>query len=252
MGLAIDHYPTCAVCRESLLFNERSECADFLTDILVSSDWARELVTSTVFFHLVQNATLLHGSWPVRSTNYTTKHVGEIFDKLIISIIFIPISQSSWFRIEPALRNPVKRKSFEVIFARSLQGSPLTRGALGDKSATQKSCKGSASAACTIWRGAATSSSAVQQANTTITLHWAWLAWPLLQLPALVYKFMMATSILQKPTPEPSVVFTGKKPRKKPSVVFTRKKPRTIFEESGTTACSWLVVINYWTVLQSK
>jgi hypothetical protein len=56
---------------------------------------------------------------------------------------------------------------------------------------------------------------------------------------------MMATSILQKPTPEPSVVFTGKKPRKKPSVVFTRKKPRTIFEESGTTASSWLVVINY-------
>jgi hypothetical protein len=34
--------------------------------------------------------------------------------------------------------------------------------------------------------------------------------------------------------------------------VFTRKKPRTIFEESGTTASSWLVVINYWTLLQSK
>jgi hypothetical protein len=139
---------------------------------------------------------------------------------LLLAEYLYPFRKSSRFRIGPALRNPVKRKSFEVTFARPLQGNPLTHGALGDKSATQKSCKGSASAACTIWRGAATSSSAVQQANIAITLHWAWLAWPLLQLPALVYKFMMAKSILQKPTPEPSVVFTGNKP----SVVFTGKK----------------------------
>jgi hypothetical protein len=69
----------------------------------------------------------------------------NIFDDETTSIM-----PSSSLRIEPAVRKSVKRKSLDVTFARSLQGNPLTRGALGDRSATQKSCNGSGSAARTI------------------------------------------------------------------------------------------------------
>jgi hypothetical protein len=60
----------------------------------------------------------------------------------------------------------VKRKSLDVTFARALQGKPLTRGALGERSATQKSCNGSGSAAWTM-RAVI---SAVYKANATVTL----------------------------------------------------------------------------------
>ncbi len=73
------------------------------------------------------------------------EHAIKIFDNETTSIM-----PSSSLRIEPAVRKSVKRKSLDVTFARSLQGNPLTRGALGDRSATQKSCNGSGSAACTI------------------------------------------------------------------------------------------------------
>ncbi len=72
------------------------------------------------------------------------EHAIKIFDDETTSIM-----PSSSLRIEPAFRKSVKRKSLDVTFARSLQGNPLTRGALGDRSATQKSCNGSGSAACT-------------------------------------------------------------------------------------------------------
>jgi hypothetical protein len=73
------------------------------------------------------------------------EHAIKKFDDLTTSIM------PSWsLRIVPAVRKSVKRKSLDVTFARSLQGNPLTRGALDDRSATQKSCNGSGSAACTI------------------------------------------------------------------------------------------------------
>ena len=50
----------------------------------------------------------------------------------------------------PAFRRPLKTKSAAVTLDRSLQGNPFTRGAFLEKSATQKSCKGSGSAAWTI------------------------------------------------------------------------------------------------------
>jgi hypothetical protein len=55
-------------------------------------------------------------------------------------------------------RRPLNTKSSAATELRGLHGNPFTRGALADRSATQKSCKGSGSAAFTAPRKAAAQS----------------------------------------------------------------------------------------------
>ncbi len=106
-----------------------------LLDTHSSGESLKHGAVSRVFSQSSQNA--------MKQVAY--EHAIKIFDDETTSIM-----PSSSLRIEPAVRKSVKRKSLDVTFARSLQGNPLTRGALGDRSATQKSCNGSGSAACTI------------------------------------------------------------------------------------------------------
>ena len=112
--------------------------------------------TATVVAQLLQVIIVFADSHPIftpfSSTNGPTRICRSKDSEPSAGCVIRTISlkrfySSGQIKHSPAERKPVKTKSWAVTSLRGLQAYPFTRGALADRSATQKSWRGSGSAA---------------------------------------------------------------------------------------------------------